>query len=259
VVINETLAKQFWPTSDPLNDHIIIGQSPRQIIGIVGDVHVRLNRDPLPNMYVLFVSGDPTLQIPWAWVIRTRGAPMSLSSAIQNELREASGGLPVARVRTMEEILSRSTAAENFNALALTIFVPKMCDTGAYFTGRLLGRHKMTPVLSPKKTWEGAAGGLLLAVVAAVGASYYGNQPQYFAAKAVAFALTVGPAGMFGDLAESLMKREGQKKDASQSVPGFGGVLDVIDSVLFAAPLSFLWHWDFIRASDLGPKRKLSG
>src|SRR3984893_3467367 len=57
-----------------------------------------------------------------AWVIRTRDTPMSLSSAIQNELREVSGGLPVARVRTMDEILSRSTAAEDFNALVLTIF-----------------------------------------------------------------------------------------------------------------------------------------
>jgi phosphatidate cytidylyltransferase len=134
-----------------------------------------------------------------------------------------------------------SASNQAVHALMLTIFVPKCCDIGAYCAGRLFGRHRMTPQLSPKKTWEGAAGGLLLAVVAAVGASYYGNQPSYFAAKAVAFALTVGPAGMFGDLAESLIKREGQKKDASQSVPGFGGVLDVIDSVLFAAPLSFLW------------------
>jgi putative ABC transport system permease protein len=59
---------------------------------------------------------------PWAWVIRTRVAPLSLSSAIQKELREASGGLPVADVRTMEQTVSRSTAAENFNMLVLTIF-----------------------------------------------------------------------------------------------------------------------------------------
>jgi predicted permease len=123
VVINETLAKQFWPNSDPLNDHIIIGQSPRKIIGIVGDVHVRLNRDPLPTMYRPSVDGIGILQmVPLAWVIRTRGAPQSLSTAIQNELREASGGLPVGRVRTEEEILSRSTAAESFNALVLMIF-----------------------------------------------------------------------------------------------------------------------------------------
>ncbi|MEX2263964.1 MAG: ABC transporter permease [Bryobacteraceae bacterium] len=124
VIINQTLAKHFWPDSDPLNDQIIfLRESPRQIIGVVGDVRdMSLNRDPLPNMYVLSVSGDRTLQIPWAWVIRTRVAPMSLSSVIQNELRQASGGLPVARIRTMEEILSRSTARENFNMLVLTIF-----------------------------------------------------------------------------------------------------------------------------------------
>ena len=123
VVINETLAKQFWPNSDPLNDHIIIGQSPHKIIGIVGDVHVRLNRDPLPAMYRPSADGFGILQmVPLAWVIRTRGAPELLSTAIQNELRQASGGLPVGRVRTEEEILSRSTAAESFNALVLMIF-----------------------------------------------------------------------------------------------------------------------------------------
>lgn len=124
VIINQTLAKRFWPDSDPLNDQIIfLRESPRQIIGVVGDVRdMSLSRDPLPNMYVLSVPGDRTSEIPWAWVIRTRVAPMSLSSVIQNELRQASGGLPVARVRTMEEILSRSTARENFNMLVLTIF-----------------------------------------------------------------------------------------------------------------------------------------
>src|SRR4029077_19248926 len=110
-------------SSDPLNDHIIVGQSPHQIIGIAGDVHVRLNREPLPTIYGASVDGSGILQmIPLAWMIRTRGAPKSLSTAIQNELREASGGLPVARVRTEEEILSRSTAAESFNALVLVIF-----------------------------------------------------------------------------------------------------------------------------------------
>jgi ABC-type antimicrobial peptide transport system permease subunit len=64
----------------------------------------------------------PIANIPWAWVIRTRQAPMPLSSAIQKELRDASGGLPVARARTMEEVRSRSTAAGDVNALVLTLF-----------------------------------------------------------------------------------------------------------------------------------------
>ncbi|HXA64260.1 MAG TPA: ABC transporter permease [Bryobacteraceae bacterium] len=138
VIINQALAKQFWPKGDPLDDRMIIGrgvgpafqgEQPRQIIGVVGDARDGgLNRDPRPNMYVLpaqITDGENALVsqvIPWAWVIRTRVAPLSLSSAIQRELREASGGLPVATIRTMEETVSRSTASQNFNMLVLTIF-----------------------------------------------------------------------------------------------------------------------------------------
>jgi putative ABC transport system permease protein len=132
VIINQALAKQFWPDRDPLNDRMIIGRNPpRQIIGVVGDVHDgALNREPRPNMYVpsAQMTGPENAMmsqiggVPWAWVIRTRVAPMSLRSVIQNELRQASGELPVARIRTMEEVLSRSTARENFNMLVLSIF-----------------------------------------------------------------------------------------------------------------------------------------
>ncbi|HLW67182.1 MAG TPA: phosphatidate cytidylyltransferase [Gemmataceae bacterium] len=126
-------------------------------------------------------------------------------------------------------------------ALALTIFVPKCCDVGAYLTGRAIGKHRMTPRLSPKKTWEGAAGGLVLANLVALAGVWFGDRPAWFWLKALGFGITVGIAGMLGDLAESLLKRESQKKDASQAVPGFGGVLDVVDSLLFAAPVAYLW------------------
>lgn len=128
-------------------------------------------------------------------------------------------------------------------ALALAIFVPKGCDIGAYFTGRLFGRHPMTPVLSPKKTWEGAAGGLLVAAAAAVAIDRLGPvdvlRKDWFLE--IGFGLTVGTAGMLGDLAESLIKRDCQRKDASHAVPGFGGVLDVVDAVIFAAPVAYGW------------------
>jgi len=131
----------------------------------------------------------------------------------------------------------------NSMALALAAFVPKCCDIGAYCTGRLFGRHRMTPVLSPKKTWEGAAGGLALAALVAVMLDRFG--PAHLLRKdlrlAITFGLTVGLAGMLGDLAESLLKRDCEKKDASGAVPGFGGVLDVVDAVVFAAPLAYLW------------------
>jgi phosphatidate cytidylyltransferase len=126
-------------------------------------------------------------------------------------------------------------------ALALAIFVPKMGDTGAYFTGRLLGRHKMTPVLSPKKTWEGAAGGIVTAILTAVGIDALGPVLNGGTLAAIGFGITVGVAGMLGDLAESLIKRDCQQKDASQIMPGFGGVLDVVDAILFAAPVTYFW------------------
>jgi phosphatidate cytidylyltransferase len=124
--------------------------------------------------------------------------------------------------------------------LALVIFVPKCNDIGAFFTGTFLGKHKMTPVLSPKKTWEGFAGGMLAGAAAAVVLSF--AAPVFSGLlEAFAFGLVVGVAGVLGDLAESLVKRDCQQKDASHSIPGFGGVLDVVDSVLFAAPVAYVW------------------
>jgi phosphatidate cytidylyltransferase len=125
-------------------------------------------------------------------------------------------------------------------ALALAIFVPKSGDIGAYFAGKYLGRHKMAPRLSPKKTWEGFAGGVLLSVLAAVLLNWFVPLLTSPLA-AVGFGLTVNLAGVLGDLAESMLKRDGRQKDASQVVPGFGGVLDVIDSVVFAAPVAYWW------------------
>lgn len=125
--------------------------------------------------------------------------------------------------------------------LALVVFVPKGNDIGAFFTGTFLGRHKMTPALSPKKTWEGFAGGMVTGAAVAVGLSFVASVFRHGVPEAVAFGLAVGLAGVLGDLAESLIKRDCQTKDASKSIPGFGGVLDVIDSVLFAAPVAYLW------------------
>ncbi|HEY7389630.1 MAG TPA: ABC transporter permease [Bryobacteraceae bacterium] len=137
VIINQALAKQFWAKGDPLADRLIIGKGvgpafidepARQIIGVVGDIRDGgLNRDPRPNMFVLSSqmnegeNATVSQIVPWAWVVRTRVPPFTLSNAIQKELREASG-LPVANVRTMEQVIERSTAAQNFNMLVLTIF-----------------------------------------------------------------------------------------------------------------------------------------
>lgn len=131
-------------------------------------------------------------------------------------------------------------------ALALAVFVPKGNDIGAYFTGkfltgRLLGRTKMSPLLSPKKTWQGAIGGMIASVAVAVGVQAMFPVIRHGWIGAIGFGLTVGIAGILGDLTESLIKRDLQTKDAAKSIPGFGGVLDVIDSLLFAGPVAYIW------------------
>ncbi|MFG0285180.1 MAG: phosphatidate cytidylyltransferase [Phycisphaerales bacterium JB039] len=125
----------------------------------------------------------------------------------------------------------------------------KSCDIGAFFTGRAIGRHKMIAWLSPGKTWEGFAGGVLLAaLVGAAGLALLAPQvgPELrpagglLAGGALAGAL-FGAAGQVGDLVASMFKRDAGLKDSGRLVPGMGGVLDVIDSAVFVAPLAFWW------------------
>jgi putative ABC transport system permease protein len=120
IIINQTVAKHFWPDSDALNGQIILGNDPpRRVVGIVGDVRdASLNREPRPNFYTPSVSRGGMV----AWVIRIRAAPASFNSTVRSELRDASRGLPVGRIHTMEEILSRSKSAGDFNTLVMTIF-----------------------------------------------------------------------------------------------------------------------------------------
>jgi len=131
-------------------------------------------------------------------------------------------------------------------ALAMAIFVPKMGDVGAYFVGRAFGRNRMTPVLSPGKTWEGFAGGLAAAILVTLGLNALSlrleptGQVLSWPA-ALGFGVSVGVMGVLGDLMESLIKRDCEKKDASDLVPGFGGFLDVLDSILFSAPVAYAW------------------
>jgi phosphatidate cytidylyltransferase len=157
------------------------------------------------------------------------------------------GVLPAcaAMLRTSRAFGSPDDLHRGTIAVALAVFVPKACDIGAYFTGRFLGRHAMAPVLSPKKTWEGAIGGLILAAAVAVGINQFGPVITGGLINEVLFGLVVGTAGMLGDLAESMIKRDCYTKDASHTIPGFGGVLDIVDAILFAAPVVYwlLQRW----------------
>jgi putative ABC transport system permease protein len=137
VLINQTLAKKYWPKENPVGQQIIIGKDvgpefeepARQIIGVVGDTHEGgLDRDPGPLMIVpaaQVTDGMTALNariVPMRWVVRTRGDPVRAIPVISEQLRQASGGFAVARVRPMDEVVARSTARQSFNMMLLTIF-----------------------------------------------------------------------------------------------------------------------------------------
>ncbi len=124
------------------------------------------------------------------------------------------------------------------------IAIVKMCDTGAYFTGCSIGRHKMIPWLSPGKTWEGLAGGLLAAMgtawgLSALSGSCLPGEPHITAWMALLIGFVIGLCGQCGDLVMSLMKRDAGLKDSSELLPGLGGMMDVLDSPLFVAPIAW--------------------
>jgi phosphatidate cytidylyltransferase len=119
------------------------------------------------------------------------------------------------------------------------VFVVKSADIGAYTVGTLFGKHKLSPRVSPGKTWEGAGGALLVAVVVALAFAAGSGIMSWL--WAVAFGLILACVGQAGDLAESMIKRDAGRKDAANKVPGFGGILDILDSPLAAAPLAYLF------------------
>jgi phosphatidate cytidylyltransferase len=132
--------------------------------------------------------------------------------------------------------------------LALLVAASKGADTGAYTMGRIAGRNKLWPAVSPNKTIEGAVGGLLggigfVVIVTAV-ARYIFHAQTFTWPATIGFGVVVSTAAQLGDLMESMIKRDCAQKDASDTVPGFGGVLDVLDSLLFAGPVAYgYWVW----------------
>lgn len=118
------------------------------------------------------------------------------------------------------------------------ILVTKMGDAGAYAVGNLCGRHALVARISPRKTIEGLCGALLFSSVTAAAAAPMLGRPLS-TGWALLLGLFLGACGQLGDLAESLLKRDCQIKDTSQLLPGLGGVLDVMDSILFTAPLFY--------------------
>lgn len=141
--------------------------------------------------------------------------------------------------------------------VAAFLLVTKSSDIGAFFTGKAIGRHKLIPWLSPGKTWEGLIGGVVFSAIVAVGLAALMNANEVsgvyvktdagrvfrhfqfpLPAAAIAGAM-IALIGQFGDLTASLFKRDAGIKDSGSSVPGFGGMLDILDSPIIVAPVAY--------------------
>jgi phosphatidate cytidylyltransferase len=123
------------------------------------------------------------------------------------------------------------------------IAVSKFCDVGALLSGMAFGRHKMAPIISPKKTWEGAIGGVLIS--AAIGAAIAHFAARYYPLSftpliAALTALPVAALAIVSDLIESIIKRRANSKDSGNTIPGIGGVFDLSDSLILTAPVGYI-------------------
>lgn len=131
--------------------------------------------------------------------------------------------------------------------LLFLIAVVKINDIAAYFIGKTLGRHPLTRYISPKKTWEGACAGLITATLTGSAFSSILSIPFY---EALFLASILALAAQFGDLSESLLKRDAGTKD-SNTLPGLGGVLDIVDALVFSSPLMYIFLKFYFREENL--------
>lgn len=142
-------------------------------------------------------------------------------------------GLGLAHVALLRDL-------ERGRLILLTVLLADFAaNTAAYFAGRLLGRHKLAPVISPGKTWEGFLAGLVAALAVAFFALYEDRDEFLTIWEALLLGTVVAVAGALGDLFESTVKRDMHVKDTGRLLGGHGGMLDRVDSLLFAAPAAF--------------------
>jgi phosphatidate cytidylyltransferase len=259
---------------------LLVFHAPQWLFLLTVDVFIILSVWELSRILAQWGSRTYSLTylaaglLPWIWVYSKAWAPQFLvavvflilgwtvicSKRVEEGLPSATGnllgvtylGLPFAvlaelRFRPGLEISPGSSEVDLAACELLFLLGVLWCsDGGAYFTGKLWGRHRIVTMISPKKTLEGYVGGLFAGIVTALLAG-----PYLLSSSSLSWLLLTGvvlvSAGGLGDLFESLLKRGAGVKDSSSLIPGHGGVLDRIDSLLFALPAYYLWsEWSRI-------------
>jgi phosphatidate cytidylyltransferase len=189
----------FWPTTPPHGMSLLMVISILTVAAFITSLRYANLRDVLPQVACAFLGAFYTFA-PWRFAAELRHQSIHLL----------------------------------FFALALNW----AGDSTAYYVGRTFGKHKLAPTVSPKKSWEGAMGSVAGSVI--FGLLYLGHfMPQISWWNVVLMAVIANVAGQFGDLAESAMKRGANVKDSGTLLPGHGGILDRVDSSLFALPVVY--------------------
>lgn len=210
-----------------------------------------------PEMSGYFSANYPASTSNWILLALASGVILILLAEMRRYERPggvtvnvAAAVFAVVYLGTLLTFLIQLRMSWGIAGLASVVIVTKMGDIGAYTVGRLFGRNKMAPGLSPGKTIEGAIGAVAFSVGAS-GATFRWLVPTMNPDANVTawwgwilFGVAVCLSGIVGDLAESLIKRDVEQKDSSSWVPGFGGVLDILDSLLLASPVAYAF-WAF--------------
>ena len=177
----------------------------------------------------------------WIWVLFWLSRPSILAADgwINRLFKTAAGVLLMVTAWAALTVLHGSGKGGPWLVLMMLVMV-WLADSGAYFAGRLWGKHKLAPLVSPGKTWEGVYGGVAFSLVFAAIAGWFYSGSLNWCLAFVMVALLVVLFSVVGDLLESLMKRQSGVKDSGAIIPGHGGILDRIDSLLAAAPFFLL-------------------
>jgi phosphatidate cytidylyltransferase len=251
VLVPVLLTVIFWPRPEPLAICVHIAV----VIGLVEFFWITLRDDPV-WMRIVGAACGLAVSLTMVWCPRPDalgGALIAVTLVVALLHLFCFGDLPTAAARTALMVFGILYVAVMLTPLALLKRLPEgsdwiflvltltwFSDTGAYFTGRALGRHKLYPAISPKKSVEGAIGGLGASVGAAVLAKLW-YMPQLGWLDGVLISSIGGALGQAGDLVESMIKRGYQVKDSGWVIPGHGGLLDRVDALLFSLPYVYLY------------------
>ena len=221
---------------------------PNKVLGVAGSIVLQLLFlwytivDPMHNTTVLVYL--TVAAIGFVLLILTAELFRDQENALLNTSLTVFGVTYITVCMSMLMMIrSKVEGITGFDGASLTIALFAgvwMCDSAAYFTGLAIGKHKLFPRVSPKKTWEGAIGGGIGAVLTVVGLFMW-LMPQVPVTHAIAIGCIIAVFGPIGDLAESWLKRDAVVKDSSHIIPGHGGILDRFDSMLFVAPLVIIY------------------